>query len=66
MNMTPKNMSSAADKSALNARISVIIPAHNAARYMDDCLRSVENQTWRDLEIIVIDDGSTDERGHLL
>ena len=45
----------------MNDRISVIIPAHNAAPYLDECLCSVENQTWRELEIILLDDGSTDE-----
>lgn len=48
-------------KAVVNDLISVIIPAHNAAPYLDECLQSVEDQTWHNLEIILLDDGSTDE-----
>lgn len=42
------------------ALVSVIIPAHNAARYIAETLRSVRSQEVPDLEVIVVDDGSTD------
>jgi glycosyltransferase involved in cell wall biosynthesis len=42
-------------------RISVIVPVYNHARYIDACLRSIDQQQWADLEIIVIDDGSKDD-----
>ncbi len=40
--------------------ISVIIPVYNVACYLEECLDSVINQTYKDLEIILVDDGSTD------
>lgn len=45
--------------------ISVIIPVYNVAEYLDQCLESVCAQTYRNLEIILIDDGSTDGSGGL-
>ena len=43
------------------AAISVIVPAFNAARYLPEAVASIHEQTCAPLEIIVIDDGSTDE-----
>lgn len=42
-------------------RITVVIPCYNAERYVAAALRSVEAQAWPGLEIIVVDDGSTDD-----
>lgn len=39
--------------------ISVVIPVYNTAPFLQECLDSVVNQSYRDLEIICIDDGST-------
>ena len=43
------------------AKISVIIPSYNAIDYLETCVRSVMNQSLKDIEIIIVDDGSKDE-----
>ncbi len=45
--------------------ISIIIPVYNVEKFLCRCLDSVINQTYRNLEIILIDDGSTDESGKI-
>ena len=46
--------------------ISVIIPVYNAEKYLNKCIESVLNQTYQDLEIILVNDGSTDESKKIL
>ena len=41
-------------------KISIIIPVYNVERYLRECLDSVVNQTLKDIEIICVNDGSTD------
>ena len=41
--------------------ISVIIPAYNAGQFLEECLNSIANQSIKDFEVVIIDDGSTDD-----
>lgn len=47
-------------------KITVIVPAYNVEQYIDRCITSILNQTFARLEIIAIDDGSTDSTGIIL
>ena len=44
----------------MNIKISIIIPVYNSAKYLRKCLNSIINQTFDNIEIICINDGSTD------
>lgn len=46
--------------------VSVIIPVYNIEKFVEKCIRSVTGQTFRDLEILVVNDGSTDRSGEIL
>jgi len=46
-------------------KISVIIPVYNVEKYLEECLDSVVNQTLKDIEIIIVDDGSTDSSSQI-
>lgn len=41
-------------------KVSIIVPVYNVEKYLDKCLNSLVNQTFKDIEILVINDGSTD------
>ena len=47
-------------------RISVIVPVYNAAKYLADTLGSIQSQTIKDIEILCIDDGSTDHSAEII
>ena len=42
-------------------KVSVIVPVHNSRRYLKECLDSIINQTYKNIEIIIINDNSTDD-----
>ena len=43
--------------------ISIIVPVYNVSQYIDRCMTSLLNQTYRNIEIIMVDDGSLDNCG---
>jgi len=61
------------DSRAVNARalaaaplVSILLASRNGARYLPEALRGIEAQSYRSLEIVAVDDGSSDETGRLL
>lgn len=46
--------------------VSIVIPVYNAADYLEECIRSALGQTYKDTEVIAIDDGSTDNSLEIL
>ena len=43
--------------------ISIIVPVYNVEDYLPECIESIINQTYKNIEIILVDDGSTDRSG---
>lgn len=41
-------------------KLSIIIPVYNVEQYLEKCLESIEQQTMKDFEVILVNDGSTD------
>ena len=41
--------------------ISVIVPVYNVEEYLEECLESIQHQTLTDIEVILVNDGSTDD-----
>ena len=49
----------------MNPLISIIVPIYNQIKYLDRCMKTILNQTYNNLEIILVDDGSTDGSSEL-
>ena len=49
-----------------NTTVSVIIPVYNGEKYLRECLNSVLRQSYRNLEVIIINDGSTDHSWQII
>ena len=47
----------------ISPKISIVVPFHNVEAYFEECLESLARQTLRDLEVIMVDDGSPERRG---
>ena len=47
-------------------KLSIIVPVFNSAQYLEQCLTSIVNQTFRDFELLVVNDGSTDNSGEII
>lgn len=43
-----------------NFLISIVIPVYNAEKYLGGCLNSIQNQTYKNFEVILVNDGSID------
>lgn len=48
------------------AKVSIIVPVYNVEKYIEDCLNSLTSQSLKDIEIICINDGSTDKSGEII
>ena len=46
-------------------KISIIVPVYNASRYIDDCIKSILSQEFKEFELLLIDDGSKDNSGNI-
>lgn len=50
----------------MNPKVSIIVPIYNSAKYLAKCLDSITGQSYNNLEIILVNDGSTDDSGKII
>ena len=50
----------------MNYKVTVIVPIYNVGKYVKKCVETITNQTYKNLEIILVDDGSTDDSGKII
>lgn len=49
----------------MNTKVSIVVPVYNVDTYLERCITSIQKQTMKELEIILVDDGSTDKSGKM-
>lgn len=49
----------------MQPKVSVIVAVYNVAPFLSKCIASLKNQTLKDFEVILVDDGSTDNSGEI-
>ena len=42
-------------------KVTIVVPVYNTEKYLDECIKSIVNQTYENIEVILIDDGSKDK-----
>ena len=52
-------------KNSDDYKISIVVPVYNVEKYLPRCVESILAQTYKNFEIILVDDGSTDNSGEL-
>lgn len=55
-----KNSEKVENELLMEALVSIIVPIYNKEKYLKECLKSIETQSYSNIEILLIDDGSTD------
>ena len=50
----------------MKPKISLIVPCYNVEKYLPTCFESIKNQTFRDFEVIFVNDASTDNTGIMI
>ena len=46
--------------------VSIVVPVYNIEKYIENCVESLQKQTYENIEILLVDDGATDESGSIL
>lgn len=54
------------EKNDSKPKVSIVVPVYNSEKWLPECVNSLRNQTLKDIEIIFVDDGSTDNCGKIL
>ena len=49
----------------MRGKISIIVPVYNIEKYLSQCIESIINQNYKNIEIILVNDGSTDKSGDI-